>query len=132
SETVGNTEDITSWLQVIMNYLADNFFDRFRNIANNGMWVATHPYFYNHFYQERKGPLDPRFPMEEKAAEGGWHFEYPYDPVSQTSHPGLTAISGGPAAPLGDPIGLTGMGHAFMYRFGDIFGGGAVPVIGTE
>jgi hypothetical protein len=132
SETVGNKEDVTSWLDVMMNYLADNFYDRFRNIAENGMWVATHPYIYNHYYQERSGPFDARPPEQQRANEGGWHFEYPYDPITQASQPGLTTVSGGADFPRGDPIGLTGMGDAFMIKFQEIFGGGAVPVVGTE
>jgi hypothetical protein len=96
------------------------------------MWCATHPYFYNHFYQEGGGPLKPRQPEQENASEGGWHFEYPFDPVTQADMPGITTVSGPPEHPRGDPISLTGMGHAFMKKFGDLFGGGAVPVVGTE
>ena len=132
SETVGNSEDVSSWLLALFQYLSDNYYDRFRNIANNGMWFATHPYFYNHFYQEAGGPLRMRQPDEERVDDGGWHFEYPYDPITQADQPGLTAISGPPKYPQGDPIGLTGMGQALMLKFQEMFGGGAVPVIGTE
>jgi hypothetical protein len=132
AEAVGQTVDVGSWLIAMMSYLADTFYDRFRAVANSGMWCATHPYFYNHFYQEGAGPLQARLPGLERADEGGWHFEYPYDPITQANDPGLTAVSGGPKYPLGDPIGLTGVGHAFIKRFQDYFGGGAVPVVGTE
>jgi hypothetical protein len=132
AEAVGRGEDVTSWLVTMMTYLADNYFDRFRNIADNGLWCATHPYFYNHYYQAGSGPLKPRAPQDQKAHEDGWHFEYPYDPISQADDPGRTAISGGPKYPRGDPIGLTGMGHAFTHHFQQMFGGGAVPVVGTE
>ncbi len=132
AEAVGTNEDVTSWLIAMMSYLADTFFDRFRAVANSGMWCATHPYFYNHFYQEAEGPLQARQPALENANEGGWHFEYPYDPITQANDPGLTAVTGGPSSAQGDPIGLTGMGHAFMARFEEYFGGGAVPVVGTE
>src|SRR5262249_37349061 len=131
-EQIGNAGDVTLWLIVLMQYLADNYYERFRNIADNGMWCATHPYFYNHFYQEGDGPLKPRQPEQENADEGGWHFEYPFDPLTQADMPGITTVSGPPEHPRGDPISLTGMGHAFMKKFGDLFGGGAVPVIGTE
>ncbi|MEP7286164.1 MAG: hypothetical protein ABI947_10395 [Chloroflexota bacterium] len=131
-EQIGSAGDVTSWLDAMLLYLAENYYERFRSIADNGMWCATHPYYYNHFYQEGGGPLTPRQPGEERADEGGWHFEYPFDPVNQSQRPGITTISGPPDYPRGDPIGLTGMGHAFMSRFSDIFGGGAVPVIGTE
>ncbi len=132
AESVIPSEDVSSWLIMMLQYLADNFYDRFRAVANGGLWCATHPYFYNHFYQEASGPLQPRMPDAERADEGGWHFEYPYDPITQANDPGLTAISGGPNHPQGDPIGLTGVGHAFMQHFRELFGGGAVPVIGTE
>jgi hypothetical protein len=132
AEAVGKGEDVTSWLIAMMRYLADNFFDRFRTVANSGMWCATHPYFYNHFYQEAGSPLVARAPALQNSYEGGWHFEYPYDPITQANDPGLTTVSGGPNLAQGDPIGLAGMGHAFMKRFAEYFGGGAVPVVGTE
>lgn len=132
SETVGSTEDVSSWLIAMMTYLADHYFERFRAIIGNGLWCATHPYFYNHFYQEGPNVLTPRRSSEENALEGGWHFEYPYDPLTQASNPGLTATTGGPDFPQGDPIGLTGMGQAFMDYVQDIFGVGAIPVVGTE
>lgn len=132
AEAVGRGEDVTSWLVTMFAYLSDNAYDRFRNIANNGLWCATHPYFYNHFYQEGANARQARSPEEQRADEGGWHFEYPYDPITQADHPGLTAVSGGPDYPLGDPIGLTGMGQAFILKFQELFGGGAVPVVGTE
>ncbi len=132
AEAVGGPSDVTSWMIAMLTYLADNCYDRFRTVANSGMWCATHPYIYNHFYQEGTGPLDARPPGAERADEGRWHFEYPYDPITQAHNPGLTAVSGGPDYPQGDPVGLTGMGHAFIQRFQDLFGGGAVPVVGTE
>lgn len=132
SESVGNKEDVTSWLLAMFTYLAENYYDRFRLIANSGMWFATHPYFYNHYYQEASGPLTARPPDLQRAEDGGWHFEYPYDPLTQADQPGLTAVSGPPKYPRGDPIGLTGMGQALIQKFQEMFGGGAVPVIGTE
>lgn len=132
AEAVGRHEDVTGWLLAMMTYLADNYYDRFREIANNGMWVATHPYIYNHFYQEGSGARTARAPEEQRADEGGWHFEYPYDPITQANDPGLTPFSGGPNYPRGDPVGLTGMGHAFIKKFQEFFGGGAIPIVGTE
>jgi hypothetical protein len=131
-EQTGTVSDVTSWLHNMMQYLADNHYERFRNIANNGMWCATHPYWYNHFYQEGPNVITPRPPEQQSADQGGWHFEYPFDPLTQANSPGLTTVSGPPDFPRGDPISVIGMGHAFMVKFNEMFGGGAVPVIGTE
>src|SRR5438552_2829620 len=84
------------------------------------------------YYQAGAGPRQPRPPEAERADDGGWHFEYPFDPITQANSPGLTPVSGGPDFPRGDPLGLSGMGYAFMKKFGEMFGGGAVPVVGTE
>ncbi len=129
---VGGNGDAVSFMTAMLRYAQENFYDRFRNIAASGMWVATHPYFFNHYYQEATGPLDPRQPDQQNADQGGWHFEYPFDPISQADQPGITTVSGPPSFPTGDPIGLTAMGHAFMLKFGEMFGGGAVPVVATE
>jgi hypothetical protein len=132
AEATGQHMDVARWLDTMMNYLAENHLERFRSVADNGLWVATHPYIYNHFYQESAGALDPRPPGSQRAHEPGWRFEYPLDPITQASFPGLTAVSGPSEYPMGDPIGLTGMGQAFMLKFETLFGGGAIPVIGTE
>jgi hypothetical protein len=131
-EQIGGNGDVTSWLQVMLNYLAENYYERFRNIAANGMWVATHPYFYNHFYQEDGGVLRARPPETQNADQGGWHFEYPFDPLTQSFSPGLSPVVGPPDFPRGDPVSLVGMGYAFLKKYGEMFGGGAVPVVGTE
>ncbi|MFN8419249.1 MAG: hypothetical protein U0528_08410 [Anaerolineae bacterium] len=130
SEATGDIVDVNGWLQAMLNYLAERQYDRFRAVMNNGLWVATHPYIYNHFYQEGEGPLKPRF--STNAQEGGWHFEYPYDPISQATHPGITTVSGTGDFPRGDPIGLCGVGEAFLIKAYELFGGGAIPVVGTE
>lgn len=132
SETVGHFEDVTSWIKVMMNYLATNWYDRFRAVANSGLWCATHPYFYNHFYQEAGKPKSARPPEAEDGTGSGWHFEYPYDPITQADDPGRNVLDPSARAPSGDPIGLTGMGQAFMQLFSKLFGGGAIPVVGTE
>jgi hypothetical protein len=132
SETIEGELSAPHWLDAMLTYLAEKHYNRFLAIANSGLWVATHPYIYNHFYQEGKDALSPRPPGALRAAEGGWRFEYPYDPLSQASKPGLTTVSGPPDTPLGDPVGLIAMGDAFMQRFDLLFGGGAIPVVGTE
>ncbi|HLY25212.1 MAG TPA: hypothetical protein VKQ72_02660, partial [Aggregatilineales bacterium] len=128
----GGDGDIVSFLTAMLTYIQDNFYDRFRAVADSGLWAAVHPYYFNHYYQEATGPLTPRQPEQENADEGGWHFEYPFDPISQANSPGITTVSGPAKFPTGDPIGLTGMGHAFMLKFADLFGGGAIPVVATE
>jgi hypothetical protein len=132
AEVDGSLEAGTLWLNALMEHLARFYYDRFRAVANSGLWVATHPYFYNHFYQENGSPLAARPPEAQNAREGGWHFEYPYDPISQAHDPGRGVLNGTPLQPNGDPIGLTGMGIAFMQRFRELFGGNMLPVVGTE
>jgi hypothetical protein len=132
AETAETRIGTAQWINAMLNYLAENYYDRFRAVASNGLWCATHPYTYNHFYQENPGSSSPRSPESENANEGGWRFDYPYDSVSQADKPGITAVSGPPEYPLGDIVGLTAVGTAFMTRFAELFGGGAIPVVGTE
>ena len=124
----------SAWLRNMMNYLRDTHYQRFRRILGNGLWLASHPYIYNHFYQELPGggPLSARPPDMQNASEGGWHFEYPYDPISQRDDPGRTVWGSTSKTPHGDPNGLTNVGHAFMDLLRTHFGGGVVPVVGTE
>ncbi len=122
------------WYDVWLNYLAERHFERFRWILANGAYCATHPYILNHFYQERPGggPTSARQPEEQNATEGGWHFEYPYDPICQRSDPGRTVFGGTRLTPRGDPVGLLAMGRMFNERCTQLFGTNAVPVLGTE
>jgi len=132
AETLGGPGSVTQFLDAMLGYLAREAYDRFRALANSGLWVAVHPYYYNHFYQEASGPLDPRGPDQEDGTGAGWHFEYPYDPISQRFDPGRGVLNGTAREPYGDPVGLTGMGTAFMQRFRELFGGKMIPVVGTE
>jgi hypothetical protein len=122
------------WMDSFLNYLASAHNERFRYILGNGMYAATHPYILNHFYQERPGggPYSVRQPAEQNGQEGGWHFEYPYDPISQRADPGRTVYGGTAQTPYGDPVGLTAMGQMFNERCAALFGSQAVPVLGTE
>jgi hypothetical protein len=98
------------------------------HVANNGLWLASHPYTLNHFYQEVPGqPATPRQPAQVTADEGGWHFEYPYDPLTQSLDPGRNVFTG-----TGDVNGLIAMGIAFTQRIQEWFGLGPLPVVGTE
>jgi hypothetical protein len=134
SEAGGGWENITTWINQLCRYMADRHFNRFLGILNSGFWLATHPYILNHFYQEVPGggPLSARPPEAQNYAEPGWHFEYPYDPICQESDPGRTVWGETPLVPLGDVHGLLGSGQAWLERLQDLFGVGAVPVIGTE
>lgn len=121
------------WLEAFMDYLAQAHNARFRNIIANGLFAATHPYVINHYYQEAPGqPATARPPEQQRAGEGGWHFEYPYDPISQASEPGITVASGPAWKPHGDPVGLIAMGQLFNEKLAQLFGTGVVPVVGTE
>src|SRR5690606_6132753 len=81
----------TYWAEAMIAYLAGAHRERFRYVIANGMWIATHPYIANHFYQEIPGqPALARPPGEQTADAGGWHFEYPYDPICQAHDPGRT------------------------------------------
>ncbi len=134
AESVDTRYAAVPWMDAFLNYLANNAHERFRTILANGGWCATHPYIANHFYQERPGggALSMRDPGDEVAQEPGWHFEYPYDPVSQAADPGRTLYGGTSLTPYGDPNGLTAMGRMFNERCASIFGTQAVPVVGTE
>ncbi len=132
AESVDTRYAAVPWMDAFLNYLKANAYDRFRTLLDNGLYCATHPYILNHFYQEGRGPLDMRPYNQEKASEGGWHFEYPYDPVSQAVDPGRTVYGGTARTPYGDPNGLLAMGQMFNERCASLFGLGAVPVVGTE
>jgi hypothetical protein len=133
SETGYDPLASSRWMDAFLNYLAQNYRDRFRSLLNSGLFAATHPYILNHFYQEVPGfPGTPRPPEQQYAGEGGWHFEYPYDAISQASEPGVSVTSGPPWKPSGDPVGLAAMGQLFNERAATLFGANAVPVVGTE
>lgn len=133
TEGANDAASATLWLDAMLRYLRTNHYERFVNIINNGLWFATHPYTLNHFYQEVPGqPATPRLPAQYNAQEGGWHFEYPYDPLSQRLDPGRTVWGGTPQTPFGDPSGITAMGIAFQQRLAQWFESGVVPVVGTE
>lgn len=122
------------WLRSMLTYLRDNHAARFRWLIGNGLYVATHPYLANHFYQEPAGgpSYAARPPEQQRANEGGWHFEYPYDPLQQKDDPGRTPFGGTPITPYGDPNGLIASGMAFQQMLWHFFRAGPVPVLGTE
>ncbi len=124
----------TLWMDAFLNYLAQTHYERFRYVLANGAFCATHPYILNHYYQEipGRGPASARPASQQNAREGGWHFEYPYDPISQRDDPGRTVYGGTRLSPYGDPVGLIAMGRMFNERCAALFGSQAIPVVGTE
>lgn len=121
------------WMDAMLGYLRDQHQDRMRQLATRGLWIAVHAATLNHFYQEVPGrPDTPRPPSQYNGDEGGWHFEYPLDPLSQKLDPGRTVFGGTSTTPLGDPNGLFAMGTAIHQRLREWFGIGILPVISTE
>ena len=131
AESVDPRYAAVPWMDAFLTYLSANAYDRFRAVMANGGWCATHPYIANHFYQD--GPGGRPLPSgSEIGTQGGWHFEYPYDPISQAADPGRTVYGGTASTPYGDPNGLIAMGRMFNERCASLFGIAGVPVIGTE
>ncbi len=122
------------WIDTMFGYISSAYYQRFTSLLANGMWYATHPYVLNHFYQEVPGggPLSARPNDGLNPQEPGWHFEYPYDPICQSTDPGRTVYGGTPQTPNGDPVGLIATGQFLNERSSAIFGTQAVPVVGTE
>lgn len=134
AESDANDSAAVRWMDAFLNYLQQAHFDRFGRLLANGVYCATHPYILNHYYQEMPGagPLSFRPPELQNAREPGWHFEYPYDPICQSTDPGRTVFGGTPLTPNGDPVGLLAMGRMFNERCASTWGTQAIPVLGTE
>jgi hypothetical protein len=122
------------WMDAFLKYLRQVHPNRMSRVIASGLWCATHPYLHNHFYQEPPGgpPHVARPYYQERASEGGWHFEYPYDPLQQRNDPGRTVFGGTQLTPWGDPNGLIASGQAFQDLLRRYFDAGPVPVVGTE
>ncbi len=122
------------WIDAFLKYLKKEHNNKFRGIIARGLWCATHPYVHNHYYQEPPGgpPHIARPYYQQSANEGGWHFEYPYDPLQQRNDPGRTVFGGTRLTPWGDPNGLIASGQAFQELLKKHFDAGPVPVVGTE
>lgn len=121
------------WFDACLAYLAMHHEKRFRTVAQNGLWIATHPTLLNHFYQEPPGgPGHMARPYyQQEAREEGWHFEYPVDPLQQHLDPGCTALGGTESKPYGAPAGLIASGEIFQYLLRRHFRIGPLPVVGT-
>lgn len=122
------------WLEAFLQYLYENHDQRFRTVATNGLWLGTHPYIVNHYYQEPPGGPEhiARPYYQQRADQDGWHFEYPYDPLQQRYDPGRSVFGGTSLTPYGDPNGLVSSGEAFQVLLKKYFNIGPVPVVGTE
>lgn len=133
TESAAENASAVRWMDAMLSYMRDFQRNRFWNILNNGMWFAAHPATLNHFYQQTQGrPNVPRPPELQNGTESGWHFEYPYDPISQAADPGRTVFGGTALTPHGDPNGIIAMGTQIMTRLEEWFDAGIVPVVGTE
>lgn len=133
AETTEPRQATMAWLETCLKYLQESQSARFVRVLTNGLWCATHPYLLNHFYQEPPGGPGyvARPYYQQSAAESGWHFEYPYDPLQQRDDPGRTIFGGTTRTPQGDPNGLVATGQAFQELLKRIFDAGPVPVVGT-
>ena len=134
SDSADHRHSTIYWLDAFLGYLRVRHNSRMRRVIANGLWCATHPYIANHFYQEPPGgPASQARPYDqERANEGGWHFEYPYDPLQQSHDPGRTVFGGTSLTPNGDPNGLVASGRAFQALLKKHFDAGPVPTVGTE
>lgn len=121
------------WLNALMYELGESSYERFLDVAESGLWCATHPQMINHYYQEPPGgPRHVARPYyQQRAAEPGWHFEYPYDPILQRLDPGRTVFGGTPGAPYGDTRGLVAAGEAFQRLLKHHFELDPLPVVAT-
>lgn len=130
----GSWSDTITWVRRMTEYMFDTHYDRFRAVLNNGAYIAVHPYIYNHFHQEIPGggPQSARPPGQQRADEGGWHFEYPYDPINQADDPGRSVWGGTAKAPFGDTVSLLGCSVAVLEQLQSLFDVEAVPFVGTE
>ncbi len=133
ADTTVERQATIMWLDACLYYLRDMRAERFRRVIVSGLWLATHPNVLNHFYQEPPGgPSYAARPYyQQRADEDGWHFEYPYDPLTQRLDPGRTSLGGTETSPVGDPFGLTATGDAFQRLLKRHFNAGPVPVLGT-
>ena len=65
------------WYVNAFEWMARNASDTAREVFSRGAWIATHDATLNHCYRDETGE---------------WHFEYPYDPISQADKPGTTIM----------------------------------------
>ena len=113
-------------------WLAENAYERARQVFENGAWIASHPYVLNHFYKSGQ-PNKPSKPRSASSASSAdlassassadqWHFEYPDDPICQAARPGTTVFD--------DDCGLLNfrVPIALLRRYFGL----TVPVVGTE
>lgn len=105
----GRTPDLGSitWYERSFEIMAKQFYNRAKTVFESGGWIAVHDAVLNHFYKDQVGE---------------WHFECPYDPLTQISHPGITIFDGDNSL----------MGHRVPVELLAKYFGVVVPVISTE
>jgi len=67
------------WYEDCFRIMAQEFYEKARSVFEHGAWIATHDAVLNHCYKDESGE---------------WHFECPYDEITQRDHPGLTIFDG--------------------------------------
>jgi hypothetical protein len=95
------------WYISAFRWLAENAHADALSVFQNGVWIAVHNAALNHCYKDD---------------DGAWHFEYPYDPISQEDQPGKTIMD--------DDNSL--IGHRVPVQLLEEHFGLQVPVISTE
>ncbi len=95
------------WYTRAFQYLDEERHAEALAIFNEGAWIAVHGAVLNHCYRD---------------GSGLWHFEYPYDPICQKEHPGITIMEDDNSL-----IGYQVPVKLLQDRFGV-----QVPVISTE
>ncbi len=95
------------WYEKSFQIMAQEFNDQARQVFGHGAWLAIHDVVLNHCYKDEAG---------------AWHFECPYDEITQKERPGLTIFDGDNSL----------MGHRVPVTLLERYFGLEVPVIGTE
>jgi hypothetical protein len=95
------------WYVEAFEWMARSAASTAREVFSRGAWIASHDGVLNHCYRDENG---------------GWHFEYPYDPVNQADKPGTTIMD--------DDNSL--IGHRVAVQLLEEHFGLVVPVMSTE
>jgi len=94
------------WYEWLFAMMKDGWEEEARHIFSNGAWLSVHDAVLNHCYED----------------DGGWHFECPYDEITQKDKP-TTGIFDGDNSLLGHLVPVVLLKKHF---------GLTVPVISTE
>jgi len=67
------------WYEQSFDVMAKQFYGRTKAVFERGGWIAVHDAVLNHFYRDQAGV---------------WHFECPYDVLTQAKYPGIDVFDG--------------------------------------